>query len=32
MADLVSIVLLCILFPVALIYVAGCERLKGGRA
>ena len=32
MADIISIVLLAILFPVSLLYVTGCDRLKGGRA
>ena len=27
MADILSLVLLCILFPVSLLYVAGCDRL-----
>ena len=30
MADLLALLMLAILFPVAVLYVAGCERLKGG--
>ncbi len=29
MADLISLLMLAILFPVALLYVEGCDRLKG---
>jgi hypothetical protein len=32
MADILSLLLLGCLFPVSLLYVAGCDRLKGGRA
>jgi hypothetical protein len=32
MADILSIVLLLILFSVSLLYTSGCDRLKGGRA
>jgi hypothetical protein len=31
MADLIAIVTLFILFPASLVYVLGCERLKGSR-
>ena len=30
MADLISLVTVVVLFPLALVYVAGCDRLKGG--
>lgn len=30
MADLLSLLMLALLFPTALLYVAGCDRLKGG--
>jgi hypothetical protein len=31
MADAIAILLLLVLFPTALIYIKGCERLKGSR-
>jgi hypothetical protein len=31
MADFIAIILLAILFPLSVFYVAGCDRLKGSR-
>jgi hypothetical protein len=31
MADVIAVVLVAVLFPVALLYIAGCERLKPKR-
>ncbi len=31
MADLIALVTLAILFPVSVLYVAACDRLKGSR-
>jgi hypothetical protein len=31
MNDLIAVVLMVVLFPVALLYIAGCERLKPQR-
>jgi hypothetical protein len=28
MADLIAVVVVAVLFPVAFVYIAGCERLK----
>ncbi len=32
MADIIAIVTLAVLFPACLLYVTGCDRLKGGRS
>jgi hypothetical protein len=31
MADVIAVVVVAVLFPVALLYIAGCERLKPQR-
>ena len=31
MADLIAIVAIALLFPVSLLYVSACDRLKGSR-
>ncbi len=31
LADTLAVVTMLLLFPIAVLYVAGCDRLKGGR-